>query len=113
MYVFTKQDKNISMLLNVVIIFILGAHQVMPEMRVVSIGESTNFTCTSGIELKWTFEDGPLPENANPVGENMLLINNVQLENSGFYYCEGYIKSESGSMERIYGRGLLRVNSSG
>jgi len=42
-----------------------------------------------------------MPDNTHPVGKNILIIENAQLENSGEYSCHGYLFDEQVYVEVI------------
>jgi len=80
---------------------------VVPEVQIVTVGESAEFECMSVHEVSWeTFNGGNLPANAEIVSEGqnrtVLRIRNTTRANTGNYICASEenmaITSKSGTL---------------
>ena len=74
-------------------------------MRAVIVGNDAQFVCNSHGATKWTFDDGPLPDNVKTGAGNTLKITNAQPQNEGFYICEGVDENSN----EFHSRALVRV----
>ena len=74
----------------------LESVKVLPHYQNAKIGDTVKFECQFHNPVSWKFKNGRLPINAQIIRESatvsMLLITNVQLENTGSYMC--YVSAE-------------------
>lgn len=76
-------------------LIIVPIHNVVPlvpSSKTSMVGEMITFDCSASIILtgkKWTFNDGPLPNNVDVLGksQNRIQIRNIQRNNEGLYRC--------------------------
>ena len=72
-----------------------------PLIEVAKVGSTVEFTCSSSYKMKWKFEnsaenfsiENSLPPNGKMMTPtkriSILQINNVRLDNAGYYVCYG------------------------
>jgi len=70
----------------------LNNSRVYPNYQEMFPGSSSVFTCTSDTPVVWSYNGHSLPENAEPVGESMLYLAEISLNNEGVYECRGSYK---------------------
>ena len=65
-----------------------------PKIKIVQVGESITLKCNvqsqeQDVKIVWSKENGNLPEGrVNSGNEGILIITNVQAEDSGVYVCK-------------------------
>ena len=62
----------------------------------VNVGATVEFTCSSGVQTRWYFNEERLPSNAHArvltqTLFSLLTISNVEVANQGAYQCHGAI----------------------
>ena len=82
---------------------------LLPHSKTTMIGRKAKFYCDihTQAEKKWTFNDGPLPNNANIIGplQKYIQISDIELSNAGVYKC--ITKDQNNSL--IVSEGRLQV----
>ena len=73
---------------------IVKPRRVFPPLQTGQVGENIVFACFSFIKVRWTFQGGAMPINANisqlpGVWSYSLDIFYLTLENAGIYTCHG------------------------
>ena len=64
--------------------------KIHPTEHFKKVGQNAQYKCDSHTSeiTEWSFEDGPLPQNANGNG-NKLTITGITIQNEGRYECIG------------------------
>ena len=62
-----------------------------PSLLIKKVGQDARYVCRSFKDRIWTFNNGKLPSNVVFEMSNLILvIQNIQFHNVGFYQCTTY-----------------------
>ena len=70
--------------------------RIFPKLKVADIGSRVTFYCESSGSVKWFFEKkNTLPTSLPIHFKTSLTINDIELQNAGFYFCYGSLGDNS------------------